>query len=213
MEEKKVTESVEETEVQKETTPTATTSTVADKKTPSFFKKYDVLIIGVIVIAVAAIVFFFTVGSKVSDKKHEMGGYQFTISGRYHTTDEKSNSFAITNSRETVAMQVQSMSNDMSYSEFSKVIDSNKDFMIQYMKRQSPGISVDSIKKEKYDGKEVVVISMRNTMKSNQQGKIAYFAAPDDVVIMAVYAQSNGKIDDTEFKNLLKSVMKVEKAK
>ncbi len=180
------------------------------KRNVTVWKKYDVFIVLAIVLVVSAILLFPLLKNFNKGFIYTLDGYGIPIANGYTYDDSEEGSLAILNDTEDAALYIQVLSGS-TFSTFYQTMSQDSDLVLSIVSEMYSDYEITDVAYPEIANVQTLRLCIRTI--DGQQGYITYYPADDDQLIMAVYVQEDGALNDQKFEVMMETVIDVDKSK
>ncbi len=180
------------------------------ERNTTVWQKYDVFIVLAIVLVVSAILLFPLLKNFNKGFIYTLDGYGIPIANGYTYNDSEEGSLAILNDTEDAALYIQVLSGS-TFSTFYQTMSQDSDLVLSLVSEMYSDYEVTDIAYPEIANVQTLRLCIRTV--DGQQGYITYYPADDDQLIMAVYVQEDGTLNDQKFEHMMETIIDVDKSK
>lgn len=182
----------------------------AKEENVTVWQKYDVFIVLAIVLVVSSILLFPLLNNSNKGFVYTLDGYGIPIANGYTYNDSEEGSLAILNDTEDAALYIQVLSGS-SFSTFYQTMSQDSDLVLSIVSEMYSDYEITNVAYPEIANVQTLRLRMRTL--EGQQGYITYYPADDDQLIMAVYVQEDGTLNDEKFEHMMETIIDVDKSK
>ena len=180
------------------------------EKNETVWQKYDVFIVLAIVLVISAILLFPLFKNLNKGFIYTLDGYGIPVANGYTYNDSEEGSLAILNDAEDAAFYVQILSGN-DFSTFYQMMRQDFELVLSITSEMYSDFEISDVAYPKIKDVQTVRLSVQTL--EGQQGYIIYYPADDDQLVMAVYVQEDGTVNEDKFEQMIETIIDVDKSK